>query len=447
MDLNAYDLLILHLNVNRKVGNEVTHHNYIIENKIPVSKHLQNLIDKDILVLKSDYNNSLPLLKIPELKEILRNNNLKVGGKKQELIERIKTNVPIQKVQLDEVYVATAKGKELIKETEYILHFYNSHLISLASAHNIANKNINSEDKIETIYQSLIKKSLNSSNEQYNLISILHSLIRYYKKIDKDETQIRQFVNFLVYLELSKDLEHLSLRFKLGETVNDISGSFYINSDNLEYYENQLLIKKEKKQTLKTLFYKDIILFINADQNLCEEFFYIILSKVYNKPLSEDNTIYIREYLNEHKDSLKGKYNFSDIEVNVTSDNSLSNSNISGPNYPTSPDPKVTTKSKSQKPLKKQEQVKPQIQSNKQESLNNSNSFSNSQSKDNSLNKKNKKVGIGCLWVFVAMVFLGGCTSLLEGKTDNIFMDVILLIILLLINLYCFIFFIKNKGK
>ncbi|WP_440857825.1 SAP domain-containing protein [Staphylococcus shinii] len=273
MDLNAYDLLILHLNVNRKVGNEVTHHNYIIENKIPVSKHLQNLIDKDILVLKSDYNNSLPLLKIPELKEILRNNNLKVGGKKQELIERIKTNVPIQKVQLDEVYVATSKGKELIKETEYILHFYNSHLISLASAHNIANKNINSEDKIETIYQSLIKKSLNSSNEQYNLISILHSLIRYYKKIDKDETQIRQFVNFLVYLELSRDLEHLSLLFKFGETVNDISGSFYINSDNLEYYENQLLIKKEKKQTLKTLFYKDIILFINADQNLCEEFF------------------------------------------------------------------------------------------------------------------------------------------------------------------------------
>ncbi len=168
---------------------------------------------------------------------------------------------------------------------------------------------------------------------------------------------------------------------------------------------------------------------------------------MYNKPLSEDNTIYIREYLNEHRDSLKGKYNFSDIEVNVTSDNSLSNSNISGPNYPTSPDPKVTTKSKSQKPLKKQEQVKPQIQSNKQESHNNFNSFSNSQSKDNSLNKKNKKVGIGCLWVFVAMFFLGGCTSLLEGKTDNIFMDVILLIILLLINLYCFIFFIKNKGK
>lgn len=445
MELNAYDLLILHLNVNRKVGNEVTNHNYLIENKVPVKNHLKNLIDKKILVLKSDYDNSLPLLKVPELKEILRNNNLKVGGKKQELIERIKTNIPIQNVELDKVYVATSKGKELIKETEYILHFYNSHLISLASAHNIANKNINSEDKIETIYLSLIKRSLNSSNEQYNLTSILHFLIRYYKKIDKDETQIRQFINLLVYLEMYRDLEHLSLRFRFGETVNDISDSFYINSDNLEYYENQLLIKKTNEQTLKTLFYKDILLFINADQNLCEEFFNIIVSKVYNNPLSEDDIICISEYLNEYKDSLKGKYNFSDIEVNVTSDNSLSNSNISEPNNAPLPEPKVNTKS--QEPLKKQEQAKPQIQSNKQESHNNSNSFSNSQSKDNSLNKNNKKLGIGCLWIFVAMGFLGGCTSLLEGKTDNVFMDVILLIILLLVNLYCFNFFIKRNRK
>ncbi|MCD8851670.1 SAP domain-containing protein [Staphylococcus pseudoxylosus] len=380
MELNAYDLLILHLNVNRKVGNEVTNHNYLIENKISVKNHLKNLIDNKILVLKSDYDNSLPLLKVTELKKILRNNNLKVGGKKQELIERIKENIPIEDVELDEVYVATSSGKELLKETDYILHFYNSHLISLASAHNIANQNINSEDKIETIYLTLIKHN-NTKTNQYNLTSILNSLINYYKKIGKDENYIRQYINLYFYLEFYRDLELQGYWFEYEEDKN-IFDYFYISSDYLEYYENQLLIKNVNEQTLKTLFYKDITLFVDANKNLCEDFFNIIISKVHNIPLSIEDFPYINKYLDEQANTKPEKYNFRGIEARVTRNNSISNSSIR--KTPNSSESKVTTKS--------------------QEPHNNSNSFTLSQSKNNN----NNKMGLGCLWILIALSFFVG---------------------------------------
>ena len=50
---------------------------------------------------------------------------------------------------------------EIIGETEYILHFYNSPIISLGSAHKIAKEVLNVDDKIEYIYLYLLKQNQN----------------------------------------------------------------------------------------------------------------------------------------------------------------------------------------------------------------------------------------------------------------------------------------------
>ncbi|WP_262345466.1 SAP domain-containing protein, partial [Staphylococcus aureus] len=92
-DLNANDILILHLNKNREVGKEVKNHFYLLENQINVDEILNKLINLDYLDIKSNFDVSLFYLKVPELKEILREYKLKLSGNKPELIERIKTNI------------------------------------------------------------------------------------------------------------------------------------------------------------------------------------------------------------------------------------------------------------------------------------------------------------------------------------------------------------------
>ena len=46
-----------------------------------------------------------PYLKVPELKDILKEYKLKLGGNKPELIERVKTNIDENAIELPQVYV------------------------------------------------------------------------------------------------------------------------------------------------------------------------------------------------------------------------------------------------------------------------------------------------------------------------------------------------------
>lgn len=112
----------------------------MLENQINVDEILNKLINLDYLDIKSNFDVSLFYLKVPELKEILREYKLKLSGNKPELIERIKTNIDENAIKLPQVYVPTSKGNKIIGETEYILHFYNSPIISLGSAHKMAKK-------------------------------------------------------------------------------------------------------------------------------------------------------------------------------------------------------------------------------------------------------------------------------------------------------------------
>ena len=108
-DLNANDILILHLNKNRELEKKLKSF-YLLENQINVDEILNKLINLDYLDIKSNFDVSLFYLKVPELKEILREYKLKLSGNKPELIERIKTNIDENAIKLPQVYVPTSKG-------------------------------------------------------------------------------------------------------------------------------------------------------------------------------------------------------------------------------------------------------------------------------------------------------------------------------------------------
>ncbi|GAB1611548.1 hypothetical protein HB162lentus_01920 [Mammaliicoccus lentus] len=42
MDLNANDLLVFHLNVNRKVGDEISNNNYLLKNNVDIPSALKS---------------------------------------------------------------------------------------------------------------------------------------------------------------------------------------------------------------------------------------------------------------------------------------------------------------------------------------------------------------------------------------------------------------------
>ena len=108
-DLNANDILILHLNKTEKLAKKLKSF-YLLENQINVDKILNKLINLGFLDIKSNFDVSLPYLKVPELKDILKEYKLKLGGNKPELIERVKTNIDENAIELPQVYVPTSKG-------------------------------------------------------------------------------------------------------------------------------------------------------------------------------------------------------------------------------------------------------------------------------------------------------------------------------------------------
>lgn len=62
----------------------------------------------------------LKQLKVPQLKEILENNNLPTKGKKEDLISRIADNINVKSLNIEPVYIPSPKGEEHLAKYNYI---------------------------------------------------------------------------------------------------------------------------------------------------------------------------------------------------------------------------------------------------------------------------------------------------------------------------------------
>ena len=289
----------MHLNKNREVGKEVKNHFYLLENQINVDEILNKLINLDYLDIKSNFDVSLFYLKVPELKDILREYKLKLGGNKPELIERIKTNIDENAIKLPQVYIPTPKGNEIIDETEYILHFYNSPIISLGSAHKIARGVLNIDDKIEYIYLYLLQQSQKSNNSDHRTANIINSLVLYYKKTNKNKNVIRKYTNYATYLSVTQGIH--SALFLYSSEENIIDRLFIYFNYHLEYYENMLFIDNVSRSLFKNLFYEDVSSFKDTDKNLCDDICELLFAQIYNNNSITLNNLPTINYILKNK--------------------------------------------------------------------------------------------------------------------------------------------------
>lgn len=160
---------------------------------------LEKLVATGYLKVESSLSN----LTIPSLKEILRRNNQKISGKKEDLIKRIVDNVPAENYadELTKLYVATDKGRlELSERQAYIENqkmqygFLNSEISEL-------------EGKLDTdaILEQLFLRDITKHGavKDYGLLrNTYYNLGQYFKKRGRIEEYLRSLLS-VIYYDLS----------------------------------------------------------------------------------------------------------------------------------------------------------------------------------------------------------------------------------------------------
>lgn len=191
--LTALELLVMHYIDNKSQGTVLNQNFWTDIYSTNPMKILRKLIDDGVIVEKSDYNLTLSKLKNPKLKEILKDNGLKVAGNKPELVKRlIENNVDLSELYLPSVYIINDDYKEIFDETSFLTEFVHGYDVTLDDAYHYYLSHP-SKDELEIltgIYIDKLQSLMQSNNERaiYSIHSVSDSIARYYFKyheIDK----------------------------------------------------------------------------------------------------------------------------------------------------------------------------------------------------------------------------------------------------------------------
>lgn len=115
MGINKSDLILLKYLDGFETSMEPPHY-FVFEHNLDIENCIKKFLARKLLQISSvEY--SLSKLTIAQLKNLLSDFNLKSSGKKQELLDRLLTNVSKEKLtalELKKYYVLTDSGKELV---------------------------------------------------------------------------------------------------------------------------------------------------------------------------------------------------------------------------------------------------------------------------------------------------------------------------------------------
>lgn len=240
-DLDSYADVILLNYFNNRPANYKVPNNFLYLLDIPdLNLRQSQYIEKGLLkVAPPDIQ--LNTFKVTELKDILRQNNLKVSGKKAELIIRLIDNLDSEKInellaENEPVYVLSDKSKELIDSNSGLIWLsknslrYDISINDLKAAYKIIGKDKSFGEVMNFIYQ-FVTFSDNCRYRNFEM-SIYHIL--------KEQKNYR---NALYYLLLNIT-RHIKDGYENEYTTTEVISN-PTNSDELrelkEYYSNEIL--------------------------------------------------------------------------------------------------------------------------------------------------------------------------------------------------------------
>ncbi|NDR29837.1 SAP domain-containing protein [Staphylococcus aureus] len=293
MSVNARDLLVLHTNVNRLVGEEIVAKKCLANNDVQIMNSIKKLIEAELLTTTNDFEVSIFKKTRPELQSILKSFGIKTTGNKPDLIKRIDDNFHIiNNLDLPYVYIPTKKGEEILKKTEYLTSFIQSYgEISLERAYYLVENYIdeNCDDKVAEIYKFEFQRKYDNGefdfNHGYNFE--LNMLIDHYKTDVKDYDNARKYSNVYLYFGLRDFLKKLMSNYSyydskgnidLNEIQNDLNR--FINSSASDLYERLIYNKNLSNNIIFELFKKDTQDYSDLEEQLIEKFINYVVSYV-----------------------------------------------------------------------------------------------------------------------------------------------------------------------
>ena len=293
MSVNARDLLVLHTNVNRLVGEERFANKCLANNYVQIMNSIKKLIEAELLTTTNDFEVSIFKKTRPELQSILKSFGIKTTGNKPDLIKRIDDNFNIiNNLDLPYVYIPTKKGEEILKKTEYLTSFIQSYgEISLERAYYLVENYIdeNCDDKVAEIYKFEFQRKYDNGefdfNHGYNFE--LNMLIDHYKTDVKDYDNARKYSNVYLYFGLRDFLKRLMSNYSyydskgnidLNEIQNDLNR--FINSSAFDLYERLIYNKNLSNNIIFELFKKDTQDYSDLEEQLIEKFINYVVSYV-----------------------------------------------------------------------------------------------------------------------------------------------------------------------
>lgn len=304
MKVRPIDILALHMNADRIVGNELTYYTLRLSTRSDVLKSIDKLVKAELLKLENSIEISLPKLTKPDLESILKKAKLKISGNKPDLIERIIENIDYInsqniKINLPTVYTPTKNGVELIEKTEYIKHFGSpSPIISLERAYGIINKSTekNIEDKIEYIYlfeinilyeEEPIPKSRHAITK--NISYYFQNLADYYKSILEYENS-RKYYHLSQHLNIYSDLKSLKVDhgyfYNYEGNLNEYSIT-YMPYGLSDIYEQLIYIDELSNDEIFKLFIEDIAEYYTPNKEFSRFFIDGSIAKVRKEDMDE----------------------------------------------------------------------------------------------------------------------------------------------------------------
>ncbi|HHV8922203.1 TPA: SAP domain-containing protein [Staphylococcus aureus] len=302
MSVNARDLLVLHTNVNRLVGEEIFANKCLANNDVQIMNSIKKLIEAELLTTTNDFEVSIYKKRKPELQSILKSFGIKTTGTKPDLIKRIDENYHIiNNLDLPYVYIPTKKGEEILKKTEYLTSFIYSYKISLERAYYMVENYIdeNCDDKVAEIYKFEFQRRYENGEFDFNDLYDfeLNALIEHYTKKVKDYGNARKYSNIYLYLGLKGFLEKLmNDMFSYYDNNGDINLNKIQNALNSminhrasDIYERLIYNENLSNNIMIELFKKDTQDYSDLEEQLIEKFINYVVS--YVKKESRSNTL------------------------------------------------------------------------------------------------------------------------------------------------------------
>ncbi|MHC0552084.1 SAP domain-containing protein [Salinicoccus sp. CNSTN-B1] len=278
--LNAVEVLYLHYAVGRTPTDAVKHDFWHDKYLMTAHELLDALLEKRVLYKSDDYSIRLKKKTIPELKNILKDSNLKLGGNKDVLIKRIvDSEIDLDIYNLEKILCLTDNYTQFFEDTKFIKFGDFDKSIDIYELYKFYTSSPGKTDD-EIIIGALIEKyklRINEPNKNEAKI-LLERICKYYLFELKDYTNGYYYLNNYAMLTVLQNIERyrgmLAAHRKSFLESMDLSYLFRIENTTYHRYNSIYHSKKISISNMVDDLYADSkhLPYGNSDKNLASKF-------------------------------------------------------------------------------------------------------------------------------------------------------------------------------